>query len=142
MSEPKLAVVEKAEALLAARSSARRHIDTRSARVPIDVPALFKQIGRPAITYRGARRNGARILGRKYRRSNMTDWQRPQECPHWWIGIRPNRVEHVTAGAPKGKAFFPTAGMASFFFTPAMRKAFKDSLRSTITSIPGFGRFF
>ncbi len=110
----------------------RRHVDLRRV-APLEHKHHTGR-GRPAITYRGARRNGARTLGR------MPDRQ-PGQHP-WWIGIQPNarmrqpeyrpnisryrkplydRDRHHPN--PKGKGFTAYGALANFFFTPAQRRA-------------------
>lgn len=117
----------------------RRSIESANARMPL----APRQIGRKAITYRGARRNGARELGRKHPRPTMTFRHAGLEAtPHWWTGITPNGRMRQPVYRPnisrhrkpyydahhhkrnaKGKGFSVWGAMANFFFTPAQRKA-------------------
>ena len=89
----------------AARNARRIIDDAGNARTPLSAPM---PIGRPAITYRGARRNGARTIGRMYPRE-------PGKHP-WWIGIQPNARLLVDAKTPKGKGFGVGGALANFFF--------------------------
>lgn len=64
-------------------------------------------IPRPAATYRGARRNGARARGRVVRR-------RPGTHP-WWRGIEARYVPYQ-AGEPRGRDFNVGGALLNFFF--------------------------
>lgn len=123
----------------AVKNAARRVIGMDAARTPVPRKA---KAPRSFTTYRGYRRNGARQLGRKYPRPTMAKPHDGHDCPHWWMGIRPNGGLHLPVfranisrhrkplydpglhkPTPKGKGFTVFGAMASFFFTPAQRAA-------------------